>query len=115
MEYATSGSFAKCEYRTLFDIAAGRARTCQRSSPFGLERILPDFAFANARELCVPPITQDQLSGRLAAFGVTVDRTALTKIEKGVRGIYDYELAAFALALRVDANWLLGITPKRTL
>jgi hypothetical protein len=45
---------------------------------------------------------------------VTVDRTALAKIEKGVRGIYDYEVAAFALALRVDANWLLGITAKHT-
>ena len=67
-----------------------------------------------ARDLCVPPLTQDQLSGRLAALGVTVDRTALAKIEKGVRGIYDYELAAFALALRVDANWLLGNTSKRT-
>ena len=67
-----------------------------------------------ARELCSPPLTQDQLSGRLAGLGVTVDRTALAKIEKGVRGIYDYELAAFARALRVDANWLLGSTSTRT-
>ena len=68
-----------------------------------------------AREICVPPLTQDQLSGRLAALGVTVDRTALVKIETGARGIYDYELAAFALALRVDVNWLLGNSSKRTL
>lgn len=67
-----------------------------------------------AREFCFPPLTQDQLSGRLAALGVTVDRTALAKIETGVRGIYDFELAALAMALRVDANWLLGITAKRT-
>ena len=67
-----------------------------------------------ARELCKPALTQDQLSGRLAALGVTIDRTAMTKIETGVRGIYDYELAAFAIALRVDVNWLLGTTSKRT-
>ena len=67
-----------------------------------------------ARELCTPPITQDQLSGRLAALGVTVDRTALAKIEKGSRGIYDYELVALALALKVDLLWLLGITAKRS-
>lgn len=82
--------------------------------PVRIGKNIAGLRIREARDLCVPPITQDQLSGRLAAFGVTVDRTALAKIEKGVRGIYDYELAAFALSLRVDANWLLGITPKRT-
>ena len=66
-----------------------------------------------ARERSVPPVTQDQLSGRLAALGVTVDRTALTKIEAGVRGIYDYELLAIASALKVDVLWLLGAASQR--
>ena len=67
-----------------------------------------------ARELCRPSLTQDELSGRLAAIEVAVDRTAVAKIETGVRGIYDYELAALALVLGVDANWLLGITDRRS-
>lgn len=82
--------------------------------PVRIGKNIAGLRIREARELCIPPITQDQLSGRLAAVGVTVDRTALAKIESGMRGIYDYELAAFAAALRVDANWLLGLTPKRT-
>jgi hypothetical protein len=66
-----------------------------------------------ARELCRPSLTQDELSGRLAAIGVAVDRTAVAKIETGARGIYDYEVAAIALVLGVDANWLLGNTDRR--
>jgi len=81
--------------------------------PVRIGKNIAGLRIREARELCVPSLTQDQLSGKVAAFGVTVDRTALAKIEKGVRGIYDYELAAFALALRVDANWLLGVAPKR--
>jgi hypothetical protein len=85
-----------------------------KNLPIRIGKNIAGLRIREARDRCVPPITQDQLSGRLAAFGVTVDRTALAKIEKGVRGIYDYEVAAFALALRVDANWLLGITAKHT-
>lgn len=54
-----------------------------------------------------PPLTQDQLSGRLAAKGITLDRVAITKIECGYRCVYDFELLAIADALKVELRWLL--------
>lgn len=56
-----------------------------------------------------PPLTQDQLSGRLAAKGGTPDRVAITKIECGQRCVFDFELPLLAEVLRVDVRWLLGM------
>jgi hypothetical protein len=63
-----------------------------------------------------PPLTQDQLAGRLAADGIQLDRVAITKIETGTRGVMDFELRGIARALKTDVNWLLGISgPSRAL
>ena len=62
---------------------------------------------AQARKRCVPSLTQDALSGRLARLGIQLDRAAVAKIENNHRHVFDYELKAFASALGVDANWLL--------
>lgn len=35
----------------------------------------------------------------------------LTRIELGTRGVYDFEVAALARALQLDARWLLGLIP----
>ena len=67
-----------------------------------------------ARHGLNPPLTQDQLSGKLATEGVQLDRVALAKIETGLRCAFDYEVKALAAALKVDANWLLG-TALRTI
>ena len=56
-----------------------------------------------------PPITQDQLAGRLAGEGVQLDRVALAKVEGGLRCAFDFEVKGLAKVLEVDANWLLGI------
>jgi hypothetical protein len=56
-----------------------------------------------------PPLTQDQLSGKLALQGVQLDRVAIAKIESGLRCAFDYEVRALAKILDVDARWLLGI------
>lgn len=63
---------------------------------------------AQARHACKPPLTQDDLSGRLARIGVQLDRAAIAKIENNHRRVLDYEVKAFASVLGVDANWLLG-------
>ena len=55
-----------------------------------------------------PPLTQDQLSGKLAAVGVSIDRAGVSKIEIGARSVFDYEVKAFAKVLGVSAAWLLG-------
>ena len=67
-----------------------------------------------ARQRFSPPLTQDQLSGRLAKEGVQIDRVALTKIETGLRCAFDFEVKALASVLKVDANWLLGISSRKT-
>ena len=61
-----------------------------------------------ARKGHSPPLTQDQLAGRVAGAGVQLDRTAIAKIENGQRGVFDFELKALATALDVEANWLLA-------
>jgi hypothetical protein len=62
-----------------------------------------------ARQSYCPPLTQDQLSGKLAAIGLQLDRVAIAKIETGIRCVFDFEIKALARILKVDANWLLGI------
>jgi HTH-type transcriptional regulator, cell division transcriptional repressor len=62
-----------------------------------------------ARQLFDPPLTQDQLAGRLAKEGIQLDRVALAKVENGLRCAFDFEVKALAAVLKVDANWLLGI------
>ena len=66
-----------------------------------------------ARRQFNPPLTQDQLSGRLSKEGILLDRVALAKIEGGIRSAFDFEVKALASILKVDANWLLGITSRK--
>ncbi len=54
------------------------------------------------------PMTQDQLSGKLALLGVCIDRAGISKIETGQRCVLDYEVKALAKALGVTVDWLLG-------
>lgn len=58
-----------------------------------------------------PPLTQDDLSGRLAVKGLLLDRVAITKIESGQRCVFDFELPMLAEVLEIDVRWLLGIDP----
>ena len=53
-----------------------------------------------ARHRFNPPLTQDELSGKLASQGVQLDRVAVAKIEIGLRCAFDYEVRALAAALR---------------
>lgn len=62
-----------------------------------------------ARMAFSPPLTQDQLSGRLAARQLFLDRVAITKIESGQRCVFDFELITLAEVLKVDVRWLLGM------
>ncbi len=62
-----------------------------------------------ARQQHQPPLTQDELSGRLAKLEITLDRVAITKIENGGRAVFDFEVKALATVLKVEAAWLLGM------
>jgi transcriptional regulator with XRE-family HTH domain len=56
-----------------------------------------------------PPLTQDELSGRLSVIGVAIDRAGISKIEIGLRSVLDFEVRAFAKVLGVSVGWLLGV------
>ncbi|WP_027399611.1 helix-turn-helix domain-containing protein [Anaerovorax odorimutans] len=52
-------------------------------------------------------ITQEDLAARLQLESLTLDRTAISKIERNERLVTDYEVVAIAAALRVEVKWLL--------
>ena len=65
-----------------------------------------------ARLACNPPVTQEDLAGRLAARGISVDQTAISRIENQTRYLMDYEILALAKSLRVSVAYLFGESNK---
>jgi len=63
---------------------------------------------AKMRKRHRPPLTQLELSRRVRGLGFELDRAAIAKIENGLRGVLDYELAAIACALGVRVRRLLA-------
>lgn len=61
-----------------------------------------------ARQNADPPISQDQLAGKLARRKIALDRTAISRIESQDRQVTDYELMAIAKCLKVSVDYLLG-------
>jgi transcriptional regulator with XRE-family HTH domain len=57
---------------------------------------------------CNPPVSQDDLAGRLAARGIILDQTAISRVENNSRYLMDYEIAAIAKCLKVPVGWLFG-------
>jgi DNA-binding XRE family transcriptional regulator len=55
-----------------------------------------------------PKITQEDLAGRVAVYGVGLDRTAIFRIETGRRSVSDLELLAIAKSLRVKIGDLFS-------
>jgi hypothetical protein len=57
-----------------------------------------------------PPWSQERLCTELQSRGrLTIDQATIAKIETQSRGVYDYEIVAFALTLNVSTDWLLGL------
>lgn len=54
------------------------------------------------RKKAQPRVSLEDLAGRLAARGVSIDRSALGRIENGKRYVLDYEAVAIARALKID-------------
>jgi len=72
------------------------------------ERNLVGRRIRQARLKCSPPVSQDDLTGRLAARGIVLDQTAISRIENQTRYLMDYEVAAIAKCLKVSVAWLFG-------
>ena len=61
-----------------------------------------------ARYALKPKLSQDALSGKLAARGGVIDRAGIAKLEGGSRYVSDFEVKALGAALGVTVGWLLG-------
>lgn len=55
------------------------------------------------------PVSQEDLSGRLARAGVRTSQTGISKLEARERYVMDYEVLAISRVLRVPLSWLYGI------
>lgn len=75
----------------------------------GLQKNIVGARVRQARKAFAGGLTQDQLSGKLAALDVQLDRAGIAKVELGIRHIFDYEVVALARALKIDLKWLLGV------
>lgn len=53
-------------------------------------------------------MSQADLAARMQVQGIIIERDSISRVEIGTRFIADYELLAFAKALKVDIGWLLG-------
>jgi transcriptional regulator with XRE-family HTH domain len=53
-------------------------------------------------------VSQEDLAGRVAAKGILIDRSAVSRIENQTRYLMDYEVRAIAGALKVSVAWLFG-------
>lgn len=51
-------------------------------------------------------ITQMELAARLQVLGVTIDRSAIAKLEGGRRPVSDIEVVAIAKVLKVPISYL---------
>jgi hypothetical protein len=60
-----------------------------------------------ARLSAKPPVSQEDLSGRLAGLGVILDQGAISRVESEERYLMDYELISIARALRVKPSTLI--------
>ena len=61
-----------------------------------------------ARLAMRPRVSQEDLSGRLAAKGIQITQTGISKLENRQRYVMDYEAFAIAKTLRVSVSWLYG-------
>ena len=61
-----------------------------------------------ARLKCRPAVSQEDLAGRLAAKGILIDRSAVSRIENQTRYVMDYEAQTIARSLKVSVAWLMG-------
>ena len=52
-------------------------------------------------------LTQNELAARMQTQGANIDQQNISKIERNLRIVTDYELLCLSRALSVDVYWLL--------
>lgn len=54
-------------------------------------------------------LTQSDLAARMQINGIVIEFDSISRIEKGIRFVPDYEVVVFAKVLKVSVMWLLGL------
>jgi transcriptional regulator with XRE-family HTH domain len=52
-------------------------------------------------------LSQSELAAKMQVFNINLDQQMISKIERNMRIVTDYELAVFCKVLNVDIHWLL--------
>ena len=81
--------------------------TCMKRTLGSERRNVTGRRIRKARLAAKPPISQEDLSGRLAALGVTLDQGAISRVEREERYLMDYELICIAKALKIKPSSLI--------
>lgn len=84
-------------------------RTRVKQTKKGLARNVIGRRLRQARLKAKPPVSQDDLSARVAALGVSLDRSAISRIEGETRYVLDYEAVVLAKALKIPIQGLFGM------
>ena len=53
-------------------------------------------------------LSQAELAARMQVLNINLDQQMISKIERNLRIVTDYELAVFCRVLNADEKWLLG-------
>ena len=80
----------------------------KRETPITPKKNIVGDRVRQARFRLSPVVSQEDLAGRLAALNLSIDRSAIARIELGERHVLDYELVLLARALKTTTSWLLG-------
>ncbi len=78
---------------------------CMKKTHYGPARNVIGHRVRLARLNLKPVVTQEDLAGRLAAQGISMDRSAISRIENRERYLMDYEISALARTLKVSTGW----------
>ena len=52
--------------------------------------------------------SQSQLAAKMQTVGINIDQQMISRVEKNLRQVTDYELAAFCMVLNVEAQDMLS-------
>ena len=52
-------------------------------------------------------LSQSELAAKMQTYNINIDQQMISKIEKNVRQVTDYELACFCKCLNVSSEWFL--------
>lgn len=77
-------------------------RTGMKKTKKGTARNILGPRLRELRLAAQPPISQEDLAGRLAARGLLIDRSAISRVENQERYLMDYEFLGIAACLRVS-------------